>query len=176
MATQDNPAAHGAQAFVISHLADAPRELVWQAYTDRDCLMRWFGPKGFTTPVCTLDLRPGGVFHYCMRSAGGQEMWGKWIYRDIMKPERLVCVVSFSDAQGGVTRHPMSPTWPLQTLSTTRFDEQDGKTVITVEWSALEATPEEQKTFDDSHESLRMGCSGTFAQLDAFLAERKKAV
>lgn len=95
--------------------------------------MRWFGPKGFTTPVCTLDLHPGGG-----------------------------------------TRHPMSPTWPLETLSVTRFDEQDGKTLITVDWSALDATPEEQKTFDESHESLRTGCSGTIAQIDAFLPEFKQ--
>ena len=55
--------------------------------------------------------------HYGMRTPDGNEMWGKWIYREIVKPERLVVVASFSDAQRGITRHPLSPEWPLETPS-----------------------------------------------------------
>lgn len=155
--------------FVIARTFDAPRELVWKAFTERDQLMRWFGPKGFTMQFATLDLRPGGVFHYGLQSPDGKEMWGKWIFREIVKPERLVFVVSFSDAQGGVTRHPMSPTWPLETLSTNTFTEHEGKTTIAVRWSAINATDDERKTFDDSHEGMRMGWTGTMDQLAAYL-------
>src|SRR5690242_1162231 len=83
--------------FVITRVFDAPRPLVWQAWTERDRLMQWFGPKGFTMPVATLDFRPGGVFHFCLRSPDGHQMWGKFAYREIVIPERIVWVHSFSD-------------------------------------------------------------------------------
>ena len=157
--------------FVITRVFDAPRELVWKAWTERDRLMQWFGPKGFTMRVATLDLRPGGVFHYCLRSPAGQDIWGKFVYRDIVAPERIVLVNAFSDPQGGLTHHPMSPTWPLEMLSTTTLAEQGGKTTITVRWAPLNATEVERKTFDAGHESMRMGWTGTMDQLAAYLAK-----
>src|SRR5437868_65161 len=105
--------------FVISRVFDAPRDVVWKAWTERDRLMQWFGPKGFTMPVANLDFRPGGMFHYCLRTPDGQPMWGKFIYREIIPPQRIVLVNSFSDEQGNITMHPFSPTWPRQMLSTT---------------------------------------------------------
>jgi uncharacterized protein YndB with AHSA1/START domain len=65
-----------------------------------------------------VDLRPGGVFHYHLRSPDGQDMWGKFIYREIVPQKRLVFVVSFSDEAGGVTRHLLHEKWPLTILST----------------------------------------------------------
>jgi uncharacterized protein YndB with AHSA1/START domain len=158
-------------AFVISRTFNAPRDLVWKAYTERDRLMQWFGPKGFTMQAASLDLRPGGLFHYCMQAPNGADMWGKWIFREITKPERLVYTVSFSDAAGGVTRHPMSANWPLETLSTATLTEQDGKTTIALQWTTLNATDEEQKTFDASHDGMRMGFTGAFDQLEEYLAK-----
>src|SRR4051812_23002306 len=117
--------------FVISRAFDAPRELVWKAWTERDQLMQWFGPKGFTMTVANLDFRPGGVFHYCLRSADGHEMWGKFVFREIVPPVRIVHEHSFSDAQGNITTHPMSPTWPRQMLATTTFAEHQGRTIVT---------------------------------------------
>ena len=159
--------------FVISRTFDAPRELVWKAFTEREHLMQWFGPKGFKMLAGTVDLRPGGTFHYGMQAPDGKTMWGKWIFREIVPPERLVTVVSFSDEQGGVTRHPLAPSWPLETLSTTTLAEAGGKTTITLRWSALNATNEERKTFDASHDGMRMGWTGTMDQLDAYLARAR---
>jgi len=167
MAAKSNP-------FIISRTVSAPRELVWQAYTDPEHLKRWFGPKGFTMLDYSMDFRPGGVFHYCMRGPDGSEMWGKWVFHEIVKPEKLVNTTSFSDAQGGVTRHPMAPTWPLETMGTVTFTEQDGKTNIRLEWVAINASEIEQQTFDASHASMNMGWSGTFEQLEAFLAQEMK--
>lgn len=158
--------------FFASRTFDAPRALVWKAWTEREQLMRWFGPKGFTMPTATLDLRPGGVFHYALRAPDGSDMWGKWIFREIVVPERLVFTVSFSDANGGVTRHPMNAQWPLETLSTTTFDEDDGKTTITVRWSALNATEAERQTFAENFDGMRMGWGGTFDQLGEYLAQQ----
>lgn len=81
---------------------NAPRELVWSAYSDAEHLKRWWGPKGWTTDPCTVDFRPGGVWHYCMTGPGedGQPMeaWGKAVYQEIETPARLVYLDAFSDA------------------------------------------------------------------------------
>lgn len=159
------------QDFVISRIFDAPRQQVWRAWTDREELMKWFGPKGCTLPHATLDLRPGGIFHYAMRTQDGHEMWGKWTFHEIIAPEKLVLVSSFSDAQGGITRHPMSANWPLETLSTTTFEEQDGKTKLTVRWAPWNATESERNTFTEAHSGMQQGWGGTFAQLAAYLAK-----
>jgi len=159
------------QDFVITRVFNAPREMVWRAWTEREQLMQWFGPKGFTMPHAEIDLRPGGLLHYAMRSPDGHEMWGKWIFREIVAPERLVLVSSFSDAQGGITRHPMSANWPLETLSTTTFEEHDGKTMLTIRWSPLNATESEMKTFSEAHRGMEQGWGGTFEQLAAYLAK-----
>ena len=156
---------------VSARVFDAPRELVWKAWTERDRLTQWFGPKGFTMTAAALDFRPGGVFHYCLRSPDGNEMWGKFVYRKIVAPERIVLVNSFSDEKGGLTRHPMSPTWPLEMLSTTTFVEHEGKTTLTVLWAPLNPTEEERKTFDTSHDGMRQGWTGTMDQLAAYLAK-----
>ena len=159
------------QPFVISHMFNAPRELVWKAWTERERLMQWFGPKGFTMPTANLDFRPGGSFHYSLRSPDGKEMWGKFVYREIVSPEKIVLVNSFSDVQGGLTRHPFSPTWPLEMLSETTFAEADGKTTLTIKWAPLKATDEERRTFDGAREGMKQGWGGTFEQLVHYLAK-----
>jgi len=163
-----------AEEFVISRVFDAPRELVWKVCTEPDHLMRWWGPKGFTMNVAKLDFRPGGTFHYGMRSPGGQAMWGKFVYREIIVPERIVFINSFSDEQEGLTRHPFSATWPLEVLNTQTFTEQDGKTTIALRGGPLDATEEECKTFDEGRESMRAGFGGTWDQLAEYLDTIRK--
>ena len=158
------------QEFVITRTFDAPRELVWAAWTDAKHLKEWFGPKGFKIVACDLDLKPGGVFHYGMQAPDGNIMWGKWTFREINPPKELVVVTSFSDKERGVTRHPMSATWPLETLSRTTFTEENGKTILTVRWTAINASETERSTFDAAHDGMTMGFTGTFEQLDAYLA------
>ena len=69
--------------FSLSRVFAAPRAKVWRAYTELDELSKWWGPKGFTWLRGTLELKPGGMFHYGMRAPTGQEMWGKFVYREI---------------------------------------------------------------------------------------------
>lgn len=155
--------------FVIERTFDAPRALMWKMWTDPAHLARWWGPKGFTVSHCKVDLRPGGIFHYGLRAPDGLEIWGKFVYREIVAPERMVYVVSFSDADAGITVHPLNPAWPRQILSTTAFAEKDGKTTVTVRWSPFEATRVEVDTFEAGRESMRQGFTGTFDQLEAYL-------
>lgn len=164
-----------ASIFRISRTMDAPLDRVWKAYTDQDALMAWFGPQGFSMPHSRYDFRPGGEFHYCLRTPTGFEMWGKWVFVDIEPPHKLSMVVSFSDAKGSLTRHPMSPAWPLQTLSTTTFQDIGGKTHVHIEWAPYQSTPDEIFAFQTGHASMAAGCNGTFAQLEAYLAQQPKA-
>jgi uncharacterized protein YndB with AHSA1/START domain len=163
--------AKNSEDFIISRVYDAPRERVWQAWTESERLKQWWGPKGFTTHTCKVDLRPGGVFHYGMRAPDGTDMWGKFVYREIVKPERLVFIVSFSDRSGGVTRNPWVPDWPLQTLSTVLFAEHGGKTTVTVQWKPHDASDPERKTFADGKASMQQGWTGTMDQLTGYLAK-----
>jgi uncharacterized glyoxalase superfamily protein PhnB/uncharacterized protein YndB with AHSA1/START domain len=166
--------AAGQREFVISRVFDAPRELIWKCFTDPAHMKGWWGPKGFKVLVSKMDLRPGGTYLYGMKAPDGSTMWGKFIYREIVPQQRLVFVNSFSDEEGGTTRHPLSKTWPLQLLSVFTFEDQPGgKTKFTVSWAPLNATEEERKTFDAGHDSMRGGWSGTMEQLAAYLAKAK---
>jgi len=159
------------QDFVVTRTFDAPRERMWRVYTEAEHLKHWWGPKGFTMLSCTVDLRPGGVFHYGMRAPTGAEMWGKFVYREIVAPERLVFVVSFSDPKGGTTRHPMAANWPLEVWNAATFEERGGQTTLTLRGRPINASDVEVKTFLDNFAGMNQGFKGTLDQLEAYLAE-----
>jgi uncharacterized protein YndB with AHSA1/START domain len=160
--------------FVISRVFNAPRDLVWKCFTDPQHMKQWWGPKGFANFSSKMDFRAGGRYHYGLKSPDGMTMWGRMIYREIVPPEKIVFINSFSDEQGGLSRHPMAPSWPIEMLSIFTFEEQPGgKTKFTVRWSPHNATAEEQRTFDEGHGSMNQGWSGTLDQLEAHLAIAK---
>jgi len=120
---------------VITRIFDAPRESVWKAWSDPELMKLWWGPKGFTSPVCSIDFRVGGVYLYCMRSPDGKDYWSTGVYREIVKPELIVCTDSFSDEKGNVvpaTHYGMSPNFPLEMLVTVTFEEYADKTKFTL--------------------------------------------
>lgn len=173
----DRLAAHLAgkltQPFIITREFDAPRAVVWQAWAERERFTQWFGPKGFTTRVATMDFRAGGMLHYCQIAPDGKEIWGKAAYREIVSPEKLVWLNSFSDKDAGITRHPFSKDpWPLQMLTVVTFAENAGQTTVTVNWLPFDADEAELKTFDANRAGMNQGWGGTFERLEAYLAKR----
>ena len=110
---------------IMERTFDAPREVAFRAFSDCDLLSRWWGPKGWTLPVCEMDFRPGGTWRYCMRGPTGDDACGKAIYREIVEPERIVYTDWFTDADGTVIEGMP------ETLMTFEFAEQDGKTKVT---------------------------------------------
>jgi uncharacterized protein YndB with AHSA1/START domain len=151
---------------------DAPRDLLWKVFTDPEHMRHWWGPKGFTVTAVTMDLRPGGLYHYGLKAPDGTEMWGKFVFREIVAPQRMEFINAFSDKAGGTTRHPWSMTWPLELLSVFTFEEvAGGKARFTLHWSPWNASAEEQKTFDEGQQSMLMGWGGTLDQLAAYLAQ-----
>jgi uncharacterized protein YndB with AHSA1/START domain len=104
---------------VITRAFDAPRRLVFEAYTNPEHLPHWMlGPQGWTMPVCEIDLRPGGAWHFGWRHSNGQQMEMRGVYREVTPPERLVSTESW----GG--------DWP-ETVNTLTLAEENGQTTIT---------------------------------------------
>ena len=160
--------------FTISRMFDAPRALVFKAWTTPELMAKWWGPKGAAVGKSKMDLRVGGIYHYSMMF-NGFEMWGKFTYREIAAPSTLVFVNSFSDAEGNITRHPINANWPRELLSTITFEEENGKTKVTVKWMPINASEIEIKTFADGLPSMNQGWGGTLDQLETYLAEQKAA-
>ncbi|HEV7350091.1 SRPBCC domain-containing protein [Telluribacter sp.] len=158
-----------ARDFEICRIFDAPRELVFNAWTKPEHLINWWGPKGFQLGVARLELRPGGTFLYSMKAATGHEMWGRFVYLGIAEPEQIVYINSFSDEEGNVMRAPFSTTWPLEVYNTLTLNEQSGKTTLTLRSGPFNATEKEQLTFQGSFRSLEQGFQGTLDQLEAYL-------
>lgn len=156
--------------FVISREFNAPRELVWKAWTEPGRLSQWWGPKGAKVGYTRMDFRQGGTYHYQFHYAG-QSMWGKKYYREIVEPERMVFVNTFSDENGGITHHPLSPTWPAELHTTITFEEREGKTTVTIEWIPINATNIELTTFDEGRSSMKQGWNGTLDQLADLLGK-----
>jgi len=88
------------ERMTITRVFDAPRELVWKAWTEPQYVMQWWGPNGFTSPVCKMDFRVGGKSLCCMKSPDGQEFWNAIEYHEIVPPEKIVSSMYFSDSKG----------------------------------------------------------------------------
>lgn len=119
------------QELILERIFDAPRELVFKAFTEAEHLKHWWGPRGWVLTVCKVDFRPGGIWHYCMKCMDenqgdfyGYESWGKGVYREIAEAEKIVYVDYFSDAEGKEAEGTPS------TLITVIFADDEGRTKL----------------------------------------------
>ncbi len=139
-----------ANDFVLTRIFDAPRALVFKAWTDPKHLAQWWGPKDFTNPVCELDLRPGGAYRIVMRSPQGSEHPMRGVFLEIAAPERLVMSVDIDI---------------LKMIMTVTFEERAGKTKVTV--------AQRFDTTADRETNVKMGAvagwTQSFERLDALL-------
>ncbi|MCW3074102.1 MAG: polyketide cyclase [Flaviaesturariibacter sp.] len=159
--------------FVIERTVEAPLETVYKAWTEANRLAQWWGPKGFDIAIKKLEVTPCGIFHYSMTLPNGQVMWGRFIYREVQAPERLVYINSFSDADGGITRVPFADNWPMEMLNELTLQADGDRTKLSLQGRPINATPEEEATYFNGHASMQQGFAGTFEQLEAYLAKEK---
>lgn len=155
----------GQQEVFITRLFDAPRELVWQAWTDPRHFKLWWGPKDYTCPFCEMDLRVGGKYLNCMRSPEGKDYWSTGVYREIIPMERLVFTDCFADEQGNVvpaTYYGLGVDFPIEMLVIVTLEDQDGKTKLTLRHIDLPTGPDREgaqlgwsQSFDKLAESLK---------------------
>jgi uncharacterized protein YndB with AHSA1/START domain len=147
ISTIEHPGAKaGERELVITRVFDAPRELVWKAWTEPELLKKWWGPKDFTVPHISIDLRPGGKYVYCMRGAGPdgviKDYCGTGVYEEIVPLERIVCTDSFADEQGNVvpaSQYGMEGDWPLALLVTVTFETEGDGTKFTLRHAGIPA-------------------------------------
>jgi uncharacterized protein YndB with AHSA1/START domain len=157
--------------FSTSRRFAVPRDLLWKALTEPERMAQWFGPKGVPVIASEMDFRPGGSYHYGLRAPDGGPMWGLFEYREIEAPTRITLIASFSDANRGLTRHPLSETWPLKVETTYVFTEKDGAGELTLVARPFEASAEEIATFAGALEALSNGWAGTFDELESYLVQ-----
>src|SRR5687767_10583384 len=119
------------RVLVLTRVFDAPRELVFTAWSSPQHLAKWFGPKNFTLPFCETDFRPGGAYRLCMRGPDGKDYWLEGVYREIVEPERIVLTW---ERNGADDPHPG------HTLVTVTFDDVAGKTRLTLRQATFDAT------------------------------------
>jgi uncharacterized protein YndB with AHSA1/START domain len=149
----------------ITRIFDAPRKLVWKTWTECERLSRWWGPKGFTAPFCSIDFRVGGIYLACMRSPDGKDYWSTGVYREIVPMERIVYTDSFADEKGNVVpamHYGMSADFPLEMLVTITFEEKEGKTKMTLRHVGIPSGADQDgarqgwsESFDKLTESLK---------------------
>jgi len=111
--------------FIASRSFDAPRELVFRAWSDCAHLVHWWGPAGWTLPVCKMDFRPDGTWLYCMRGPEGETSCGTATFHEIVEPERIVYTDAFTDADG--VQIADTPEMAI----TVTFAESEGRTLLT---------------------------------------------
>lgn len=157
--------------FEITRTFNAPRELVFKAFTESEHLEHWWGPKGWPFEIYKLDLRQDGILHYNQKSNDGNVMWVRFVYHEISALEKLVYTSSFSDEEGNIVRAPFDDNWPLETLNTLTFTELEGKTTLTLIMALVSPAEEEINTFEESKEMIQEGYAGTFDQLDEYLSK-----
>ncbi len=154
---------------LITRVFDAPRDLVFKAFTQAEHLSHWWGPVGFKLTVIKLDVRAGGCFHYSMEAINGHKMWGLFDYIEIDAPGRIVFTSSFADEQGNSTPAPFSADFPQKVLNTWTFEEIDGKTTLTLRGGPVNATDVQNKFYDAMRPSMNQGFGATFDQLELYL-------
>src|SRR6266511_1379450 len=126
---------------VIERIFDAPRELVWKAWTEPERVKQWWGPRDFSCPVAEIDFRVGGRSFNCMRGPDGKDIWSIGTYKEIVPLERFVVTDSFADENGNVvpSSHYGMPDMPLEMLITVTFEDIGGKTKMTMKHEGLPA-------------------------------------
>ena len=160
----------GQNRLEISRRFAAPRDLVFQTWTDPQHLAHWWGPAGMQVIVEAFDLRPGGTFLYSMAPPNGEKFYGKFVYAAIEAPHRLDFIVSFCDAEGTPMHHPMAPLWPLEVMNEVRLEAVGDETLMTVVAYPHRASAEESAFFGQFLDNVRGGSEATYKQLDAYLA------
>ncbi len=163
------------EVFFINRSFQVPLETLFDAWTQPDQVALWMAPKGFTMKFIRVDLRPGGEGFYSMSAeTGGPAMYGKTKYLEIQRPSRLVYTQQFCDAEGKVSRHPMSATWPQTLLTTVVFTaEGPNQSRVTLTWEPTDnPSSVEIETFVKARAGMTGGWTGSFDALEDYLGAK----
>jgi uncharacterized protein YndB with AHSA1/START domain len=149
-ASTDATATSKEPELVVTRILNAPRPLVFKAWTDPEQVARWWGPQGFVTTLCEMNIQPGGAYRVGMRSPQGTHHVKRGVYREIVEPERIVFTYAWEDAEGRPGH---------ETLVTVTFAELGTKTKLTLHQATFENI-----SARDSHQVGWTSCLERFAE------------
>ena len=155
--------------YILERVFDAPREMVWRAWTDPDVLHRWYGPN-VETVIHKFDLVPGGAWLNEMKW-GDNSHFQKVVFQEVTPPAKLVWHHYSSDSDWNVAANPMMPDWPRALLTTVTFDDLGDKTSVKLSQVPIEATDAELACFTKMMAGMDNGWGAGYTILDGLLAE-----
>jgi uncharacterized protein YndB with AHSA1/START domain len=154
--------------FMLTRTFNAPRQVVFNAFSTPEAMNAWWGPEGMQNTVISLDFTPGGIFHFRMEGHGVIN-YGRFEFGNIHPYDLLEFTNSFADENAQIIPAPFDIAIPAQIFYRLRFSEQDGKTLLEMTGQPVNASAEEAAGFNEISDSMQEGFEGTFRQLDAFL-------
>ena len=152
---------------------NAPKALVFDAFATAEAFAEWWGPIGMPITVLDFDFKQGGKVHYKMEG-NGQTMWGIFNYHNIVKPDLLEFVSSFSDEGGNICKAPFPMEFPLEIFNQITLEENNGITTLTLSGHPINATSEQEATYYSMTANMSQGFAGTFNQLEAYINKIQK--
>ena len=157
--------------FFINRTFNAPKKLIFEAWTKPEHFSKWMGPTGASMDLIKADVKEGGSLQYSMKNADGSSMYGMIHYKTILPYDLLVYSQNFCDENGKLCKPPFAPTWPDSMLTTIIFaDEGENQTRVTLKWVAnKEATTTEKETFHQAKAGMTGGWTGSFDKLEDYL-------
>lgn len=155
--------------YILDREFDAPRDMVWRAWTDPELLPRWYGPN-VDSIVHKFDLQPGGFWLHEMRW-GDNGHFSKVIFQEITPREKLVWHHCSTDADWNIAANDMMPDWPRVLLTTVTFEDVGSKTSVRLVWTPLDATDAEIACFSGAVAGMGKGWESGYAKLDELFAE-----
>ena len=159
-----------APEYILNRVFDAPREMVWRAWTDPELLLRWYGP-GAETIIHEFDLKPGGMWLNEMKW-GGNSNFQKVIFQEVTQPSRLVWHhYSCTDAEWNDIANPMMADWPRLLLTTVIFEDMGDKTKVRLSQLPMEATDAEIACFAKVMDNMDKGWGSGYAIMDEIFVE-----
>lgn len=153
--------------YTFERLFDAPRELVWKAWTDPSLLKHWYGP-GIETVIHEFDLRPGGAWLNEMKW-GGNSDFSKMVFQEVIAPEKLVWHHSSTDANWKSASNMMMPDWPRLLLTTVEFTDAGDKTKVSLTQEPIDASEKELACFADKMSGMDNGWGSGYKLIDDLL-------
>ncbi len=156
--------------YSLDRVFDAPREMVWRAWTDPELLHRWYGPN-VETVIHKFDLQPGGSWLNEMKMRGSS-FFSKMVFQDVKQPEKLVWHhYSSTDSDWNTAANPMMPDWPSLLLTTVTFESKGDKTHVRLSQVPIDATDVEIACFTKAMAGMDNGWGGGYAIMDALFVE-----
>ena len=155
--------------YILEREFDAPREMVWRAWTDPELLARWYGP-GVETIIHAFDLKPGGMWLNEMKWGDKSDL-SKMVFQDVVAQEKLVWHHSSADADWNIIASPMMADWPLVLLTTVTFENVGAKTKVRLTMVPVDATDAEIACFAGAMAGMAKGWGGGFSVMEEMFAE-----